>query len=147
MSKLLWIILLILTGAMVLWWGGSAASSLWKYGRLATEAPASATHYEVVPKGSKYALEVRYTYVYQGHTYSGKTLFAKPYYLNHQAATDAKKSLEGMQWTAWVNPHHPEISSIQKIFPFKTTVYAVIVLGIFIYFCFLYWYSQLSARE
>ena len=147
MSKPLWIALLILSGAGALWWGTSTGIALWHYWQIPTEIPAQATHYEVVPRGSKYALEVSYTYVYQGRTFSGKTLLAKPYHLNRTAAMDAKESMEGMEWTAWVNPQHPEISSIQKNFPFKKTLYAVIVLGIFLYFSFLFWYVQFSARE
>lgn len=144
MSKPLWMILLIVTGVASLWWGIRAGIDVWHYTRLATEFEAKVESYEVVPRGSKYAIEARYTYEVQGRTFSGKTVLAKPYQLNRRAAENAIGAMKGMQWTAWVDPHHPKESSLQKIFPFKKTLYAAIVVGIFLYFCFLYWYLQMS---
>jgi len=137
MSKGYWKILLFVTGGLALWWVTTASIDLWSYFRLASAAPAEVQKWEIVPKKSKYTLRASYTYMFDEKKWDGSTVFGKPYHLNKQSAEAEIKRLEGFKWTAWVDPDHPDRSSIDKSFPWRKSFYAVCLLGIFLYFVFL----------
>jgi len=147
MSKALWTILLIVSGALALWRGTEGVIDLYGYLRLGEEVEAEVTHWEMVPKGSKTALEATYSYEYQGKTYEGKTLLSKPYYLNKKAANEAIESGKGMAWIASIDATKPQVSSIDNRFPFTSVFYGVCLVGIFLYFLFLKLYTDHISRS
>lgn len=146
MSKPLWIILFILSGLLALWKSVGAGIELFGYMRLSTEVPAQVTEWEIVPKGSKYGLRGHFSYVIRNEQYVAESVLPQPYFLNRGAALKELEALEGMQWSAWVDPRRPDIAELQKIFPFKQVAYAAILLGIFLYFTLLKIWVHLSTR-
>lgn len=147
MSKPLWILLLSLVGGMALFWSISAGRELLSYGRLGPEVAVQITAWDLVPKGSKYALRASYSYEYGGQKFTGQTEFPKPYHLNKRSAEKEIEQVGGMQWVGWVDARHPEVSSIDKQFPLKKVCYAALLVGIFLYFLYLHFHVELLTRS
>lgn len=147
MSKLLWRILLILTGGLALWRGGDAALAYWDYSRYQVETPVKITAFEIIPKKSQFALKGIYTYNYGGKSFQGSSMLAKPYYLNRASAEMEAQKIQGMEWTVWVDAKKPSASALQKIFPLKSIIYAICLLGIFLYFVYLRFHLLLLSKS
>lgn len=147
MSKPLWKILLIVVGALAVWRGAGATCSLWDYLRLGPEVSAQVSSWELLPKGSKYALEAAFTYSYRGRDFTTQTVFSKPYFLNRASAEEHIQNVSGMSWTAWVDPAHPEHASLERIFPLRELIYALCLVAIFLYFVYLRFHLELLSRS
>ncbi|MBY0529962.1 MAG: hypothetical protein K2P51_07200 [Rhabdochlamydiaceae bacterium] len=133
-----WVILGCVVGAISLWIVGAALFALSNYWKLSTPVPAQVTQWKVVEiSSSSFAVEALYTYEFKKKNYSGSTLFDAPLYLNPYAAASDLKKWEALTWQAWIQPSHPEISSLQRHFPSKKIVHAVLTLGVVVYFLFL----------
>jgi hypothetical protein len=115
----------------------SAALDLWSYSRLEKKSIAKVEKWEVVEKGSKFAIKAHFSFENQGRTYQGKTTFSKPYHLNRLSAEMQIKIYTPQQWPVWYQESHPEHCSIDRIFPFKKCLYSLMVLGVFFYFVYL----------
>lgn len=146
MSKPLWTLLLIFTGALALWRGGVGAFELYQYQRLATEVPAEVKQIEVVPKGSQYALEASYTYAFGSVAYAKAMLLPKPYYLNRASAEKAALDLQAMRWQAYLDPKEPRFSSLEPKFPLKSVFYGLCMVGVFVYFLYLRVHLELLSK-
>ncbi|NGX38342.1 MAG: hypothetical protein K1000chlam2_01515 [Chlamydiae bacterium] len=142
----MWTILLFITGCLALWRCSVAGWDLWQYERLGPEVPASVTSWEMLPKGSQYALRATYSYEYGGKSWTGKTQLRKPYYLNRASAEGEIQKMSGMPWVVWVDADHPKCSSLEKHFPLRELFYAVCLLGIFLYFVYLKIHLELLSR-
>jgi hypothetical protein len=129
------ICLVCVAGAIALWYVGRAVLLLSEYWQLSASVPASATQWEVRERSeSEYLLEATYQYEVKGVSFSGKTLFEKPVYLNAYAATADLAKWKGQPWEVWIRPSHPEISSLERKFPAQALVHALLTLGVGIYF-------------
>ena len=146
MSKALWGILLVLTGVLALWWGVIAVGKNLTYWRLSEEVSATVQEMDIIPRGSKFALRAAYSYSHSGKSFTSSALFKKPYHLNRRSAEQEVEALRGMKWTAWVDTAHPEISSLQKDFPLKESLYAACLICIFFYFLYLKFHLQQFSR-
>lgn len=138
MSKSIWRILLIIAGALMLWTVGSALFPLWNYVRLNALVPAKIENWEIQKVGSEYALIAFFSYEVKGRIYKNQTTFQKPYYLNRYSAEEAVKNAKQKQWQAWVNSENPQISSLERPFPFLKILYSVMTIGVLLYFLYLY---------
>ncbi len=147
MSKPLWSVILILTGMVALWRTGIGAWNLIEYNRFGPEVQAEATRYEIISKGSKYALKAYYTYSYGDKTYASSKVLSKPYYLNKAAAEGEIKKMLGMPWAAWVDPKAPGVSTLELAFPLRDCFYAICSLGVFLYFLYLKIHLELLSRS
>jgi hypothetical protein len=147
MSKPLWMFLFLVIGGLALWRSSTASIGLWEYHRLGPEVAAELTNWELIPKGSKYALEATFRYEYRGKSYNGRTVFGKPYQLNRQSAERQIQRMSGMSWTAWVDARHPQHSSLEKKFPLKESFYALCLLSILLYFVYLRIHLALLERS
>jgi hypothetical protein len=133
-----WMILGCAVAAVALWVVGGALFGLAHYWKLSRPVSAQVVEWKVQEiSPSSFAIEALYTYEVQGKRYSGKTLFDKPIYLNPYAAASDLKKWEALTWQAWIQPSHPEISSLQRNFPSKKIVHALLTLGVVLYFLFL----------
>ena len=138
--------MLFITGCLALWRSSVAGWDLWQYARLGPEVPASVLSWEMVPKGSKYALRASYSYEYAGKSWTGKMLFGKPYHLNRASVEGEIKNMSGMPWVAWVDADHPKYSSLEKKFPLREVFYAGCLLGVFLYFVYLKIHLEFLSR-
>lgn len=126
------LLLLFIAGAFF-WFGGKAIFELWTYYSLGKYAPASVQEWTIEEIGSRCFVTAHYTFELQGKTYQGATRFKDPVFLNRFSAEEGVKKWRELSWYAWYNLQKPEKSSMQKLFPYKSCVYAAIILGVFLY--------------
>lgn len=133
----LWIALLVLSSGVALWFVSVAGIGIWKYISLSKQAPATLTQVEVCElSSSRFAVVAQFYYTVGQETCHGKTIFERPQFMNHFAAEHYAKLLSGKVWKAWYQPSHPCIASLERHFPQKACLHALLTLGVFIYFYF-----------
>jgi len=146
MSKPLWRILLLITGALALWRGTTAGIALWDYLRLGPQVPLQRVEFQVIPKGSKYRIGACYVYLYQNKEFAGKMLFSRVY-LNERSAELGIEELSARTKAVWIDADAPKVSSLQKKFPLRSVFYAACLLGVFLYFCYLKIHLELLSKS
>lgn len=129
-------LILILSGAISLWFSGKALHGAWFYSRLSMVVPAQIHRWEVRKEG-RHRLWASYVYEVQGKLYTGETLFKDPAHLNALAAESDLKKWKEESWAAWVDPKVPSRSSLQRLFPWKSLIYALMSWGVSGYFLVL----------
>lgn len=132
----LWVVLVVISSAVALWFSAQAASALWNYSRLDSTAIAQIEQWGVAPiSSSEFAIEAKYFFLSKkGERFFGKTIFKKPYFLNEPSARATIKGLKNRSWTVWYNSKNPTISSLQKIFPFQACIQAFLTVVVTLYF-------------
>ncbi len=133
----LWAAMLMISGGIALWFSGIAAVDLWKYARLNELTSAEVLSWNVIAlSSSRFAVEVDYQYQVNETLYDGKTLFKSPQFLNRFAAENYVKMLESKRWNTWYRESCPTISSLERGFPQKQCLQALLTVGVFAYFYF-----------
>lgn len=133
----IWVTLLIVSGGIAMWFSGEAVAKLWKYSRLDSRAPASVLNWEVRDLPSaRFAVAAAYSFEIKGFSYEGETVFEYPQFLNRYAAENCLKLLEAQRWQAWYRGDSPSLSSLEKEFPQKQCLQALLTVGVFAYFFF-----------
>jgi len=131
------IILIALAGAIALWFVGKASWEIWEYVSLASEQKTESIQWEIREiNASKFLFSASYIYQVEGKKYAGKSLLHSPAYLNRPSAEAELKERQMRAWNVWFDPAHPAHSSLQRSFPLKSSCYALLTLGIFLYFLF-----------
>ncbi len=133
----LWVILLVVSGGIAVWFSGVALVSLWKYSLLNAQAPAQILNWQVCDlSSSRYAVSADYQFTINGVVYDGKTVFENPHYLNRFAAEHSIRHHSNHSWKAWYRESNPLRSSLEREFPMKKCLHALLTLGVFGYFFF-----------
>ncbi len=132
-----WLALLVVAGAVFLWFGGLTLFELWGYFRLPAHTKATIERWEIEEQSSKFFLVANYFYEIEGEKYTGSCRIKEPKFLNRFAAEDELKQWQRYDWSVWYNPHAPKISSLQKLFPYKHLIYALCSFGLLVYFFLL----------
>ncbi len=106
----------------------------WQYVRLDGVAAISSVEWNVHTNSEEsHQIKADYTYSYRGHEYSGMTVFAKPVFINHLGAEYALKDFANESHQVYVSTTDPELSSLERNFPMKELISAVILWGIIVY--------------
>jgi hypothetical protein len=133
----LWVVLLVISGGIVVWFSSIAAGGMWKYFRLNAQVPVKILKWEVQElSSSRFALEAHYRYDVRDVPYEGKTVFESPQFLNRFAAENYMKIHGSKWWQTWYSASRPGYSSLEKKFPKKECSQALLTLGVFVYFFF-----------
>jgi hypothetical protein len=133
----LWVVLLIVSGGITLWFSGFALVGAWKYVRLNSQTPATVVNWQVQDiTSSRFAIEADYSFEVNGATFKGKTIFDNPQFLNRFAAENYIRLLQGKQWKTWYRESNPNITSLEREFPQKNCLQALLTVGVFAYFYF-----------
>jgi hypothetical protein len=133
----LWLILLVVSGAISLWFSGIAVGGMWKFLRLNAQASVKILNWQVQElSSSRFALEAEYQFEVDGVTHLGKTIFKKPQFLNRFAAENYMRIHGSKSWETWYQMRHPTYNSLEKEFPQKQSLQALLTLGVFVYFFF-----------
>jgi hypothetical protein len=101
----------LLPGAIFLWLTWGAFQDLWLYWHLHAPVRSAVEKVELIERGSKFELKV----CFQNRTCH----LGKPYHLNRPSAERAAQALEGKIVEFWIDPQNPQISAIEKTFPYK----------------------------
>ncbi len=131
------VLLLVIAGAAFLWFGGKAIFELWGYSCLQKHTSATILEWKIEEKGGKSFITLHYSFELGERKYEGETRFKEPIFLNTLSAESEMKRWQSYTWAAWYDRDRPDRSSLQKLFPYKSSVYALIVLGVFGYFLLL----------
>jgi len=128
-------ILLSLTGVIALCFAVQAVRLGVQCVRLDSRTNAESVVWEVVMRSaSHYILAARYTYHVNGQEYQGRTECKTPFYFNYYAAVREMKARESEGFFTWYQKSRPSFASLQKQFPKKECIYAVLTFGVFLYF-------------
>lgn len=131
-------LLTLLSGGIALYFLVIALFHLGGYFSLEARAPATVQQWSVIKKSSSaFAIEAVYTFEAQGKTVTGQTIFSKPHHLNHPSAERHIEIFSTRPWSVWYSPQDPMHSSLEKTFPTKKLVYALMALGVFGYFLYV----------
>lgn len=116
----------------------TASYSLYQWSGKTHRAWATVEMWRVIELGpSKFAIEAEYSFTHEGQSYSGMTRFARPYHYNRPAAErEIQRKIEDRS-VAFYDPSHPNRSALERFFPLKNTLYAMLTLGVFLYFVLL----------
>lgn len=137
-----WFLLVFISGAIALWFCSLAIMGSWNYLRLAGKTTALVDTWEVQEiNSSRFQVLAHYSYQVLEKSYQGQTFFKEPSYHNRPSAEADIQKLKDFEWDVWFDPKHPEVSSLQRIFPFKDCIYGLLTLGVFIYFLILRYFT------
>jgi len=131
-------ILLGLSTLCALYFTLSATFSLYAHSRLKERAwPTVSSRRIIELSTSQFAIEADYSFEYKKTVYSGMTRFAKPYSFNRPAAEKEIKIIQEEPVIVHFDPKNPAFSSLQRKFPLKKCLHALLTVGVALYFLFL----------
>ena len=124
---------------------GRAAYRVWGYLRLDGSAPVKVERWEVERLGTdRYGLVAHYTFDYQGQPVTTSSHWRGKRLLNRMAAEAKIVRLKEAPLVAYFPVKHPEEAVLERTFPLKACIYALVALGIMIYFYILALYVRRS---
>ena len=136
-----WLAFLTVLTLIVLWYCGVAIYRTYEYIRLTAQTNAEV--YEWAPKeisGDVFAAHAYYTFDVKGTQYKGEDVLPSPLYRNTWAIEQEIPKLSKEKRIVWFDPTNPLHSSLQKRFPLKECVSAIVLLGLLLYFVGLGFY-------
>jgi len=86
---------------------------------------------------ASFYVDVNYTFLANGKTYSGSSHSSERYFLNRWAAEENIKEIAVHAPKVWYDPQNPHYSSLIKKFPARDIGTALALLGLLIYFVWL----------
>jgi hypothetical protein len=133
-----WIAILALVGAIALWFCAKALYQVYDYVRFDSQTVAEVESWSVEQVGSdRFALRAVYGFQVGEELYEGESYVPKLVFLNALAAKRRIEELESGGWAVWYRSRNPALSRLGKVFPYKQCAYALILLGVMVYFIFL----------
>ena len=133
----LWLILLVVSGAISIWFSGVAIGGMWKFFYLNAQSQVKILNWQVQElSSSRFALEAEYQFEINNAVYNGKTIFERPQFLNRFAAENYMRMNGSKSWETWYRADNPASNSLEKEFPRKQCLQALLTLGVFVYFFF-----------
>ncbi|MEI8365335.1 MAG: hypothetical protein WCF65_02860 [Parachlamydiaceae bacterium] len=137
----LWQAFLGIVALATLWYSCIAAYRYYSYSRLDGHAETSTISWIIEEHATDtFTLKANYQFTANQAVHHGTTRYPDDNYLNQWAAEQAAKSNTKHPWTVWYDQSHPDTSSLQKNFPFKECLSAIILWGLLLYFLWLGFY-------
>lgn len=140
-------VVLFLSGliGVALWFSIQAGVDLVRYLRIDRSVEPETISWEVEQQGrSHFRLRAHFSFVVDGERFESEALLPRRGYRNHWAAAAAKEKLEGE--LIWYAPSNPELTVLRRAFPVKSSVHALMILGILLYFAWIGLYVTRSRR-
>lgn len=140
-----WLAFLSFLGAIVLWFMILAARDVYTYLSLSAHTQALEMVWSVEQRASdKFVLAAKYLYAVDGLTLASEDSFATPFFLNPWSAEKALLEFSSKKWMVWYSPRNPLHTSLQKHFPWKSTISAGLLLAVLGYF---FWLGRYVAKQ
>lgn len=135
--RYIWNFFYAFIGIVAVWFTLSALYQLYSYFSLTEETSAKTIEWSVIEiTDEKYILGTKYSYSVNGVEHSGDSRMSSLSFRNAWAAEQAIPRYAKQAWTVWFSPTNPDYSTMQKSFPFKDCLSAILLWGILGYF---YW--------
>jgi hypothetical protein len=129
-----WILFLSLIILGVLGYTTHTLIKVWQYIRLDQQIEAQHIQWSVLPISDESFIPfATYFFNVHGKNYQGQARWQESY-LNQWAAQEAIGRLEKNRPLVWFDSSAPEISSLQKLFPIKESLYSLLLWTLGIYF-------------
>jgi hypothetical protein len=142
LPRYFWIVVFAPFALAALWFSWPAYRELYTYSVLTAHTKAQSVHWSVIElSDERYVLQGNYIFRVEGGEHAGSTILDRLPYRNAWAANKAIPEHAEKQWEVWYSPKNLLYSSLQKNFPFKECVSAIILWGLLIYFIALKLYS------
>jgi hypothetical protein len=139
-KNILWKAFLAAIFVTTLWYTIVAVYRYNDYSSLQTQAPVTEIQWQTIEDSSEsFSLQAHYRYEFNGKSFTGSSPW-KEVYRNSWAAEQDIKEFSKVKWKVWIDPNHPDHSSLQKYFPFKECISSALLWGIFLYFLSLGFY-------
>ncbi len=138
----LWIFFLSLMMLSIAVYSIRTSYQLWQYLRLDKQISAQHIQWSVAAlSDEEFAPLARYQFNLKGTIYEGETLW-KETYLNQSTAQEAILRLSSSSPSIWYDSSSPYLSSLQKNFPFKESIYTLLLWILGLYFLGLGYYTN-----
>lgn len=129
-----WIAFLSLIGLCAMGYTLYAGMQLYHYIRLADRLIPQQVEWSIAKLGEDaFAPEARYQFSLEGKTYQGQTIWHTRY-LNAWAANEAAEKLKQHTLPVWFDASSPQVSTMDRHFPLKATLYLIMLWGLLLYF-------------
>lgn len=129
---------MLILGFVVCGYTGTALWRWYGYISLSKQAKVETVEWSIVERGSSsYVMNGKYRFDLQGTKFEGETDFSDDNYLNGWSAEQGLKNYQAKSWNVWYQPSNPHYSSLQKKFPLKECLSAVVMWGLWFYFFWL----------
>lgn len=136
----IWILFISVIILLVVGYTGYAFVEIWKYIRLDRRVEAQEIHWSVISLSDDAFIPfAQYSFKANDKNYRGQAEWQETY-LNEWAAHEAVGRLEQSPPQVWFDSKDPDISALQKNFPFKISFYALLLWILGIYFVGLGYY-------
>ncbi|NGX60706.1 MAG: hypothetical protein K940chlam9_00173 [Chlamydiae bacterium] len=137
-----WVSFVLLVSVTALWFVVKGGHAFYNYVQLDVTTIAKVESFEVVELGTEqFALQVGYTYEYKGREYTGQNPLGSSFPNPWAAQKALEKRGELEEIPIWISSKHPTRSVLEKHFPAKRVLSALVLLGLVIYFVVLGLYT------
>ena len=128
-NQRLWMGFLIIVIGLGCYFCAKAGIQVYQYVSLDSRTPALVSRWEVESLGKdRYGLDATYSYEVQGERLEQTCLLPKKEFRNRFAAEKGAIQAAAGQWYAWYSSKNPDLSRLEKVFPFKSCLYAAFVV-------------------
>jgi hypothetical protein len=135
-----WLLFISLIILGVLGYTTYTLTQVWQYMRLDQQTEAQQIQWSVLPISDESFIPFAiYSFRIHGKSYQGETRWQESY-LNQWAAQEAIVRLEKNPPPVWFDSSAPQVSSLQKLFPLKESLYSLLLWILGIYFLGLGYY-------
>ncbi len=135
--RIVWFGILLLIFSSASWYIFKAGKSIYHYKQLSEEVPVLMEKVEVEKlRENSYAILARFSYSFNQKDFQAEARLSERY-PNPWAAESALRRIEGKSGVAWLNPNRPQQVTLERSFPYKTTISGVVLIGLMIYFMIL----------
>ncbi len=123
------------------WYTGVAIYRYYHYTQLKSRVHLTSSEWKVHEKAEdEFYLETHYAFTDGLKQYEGEASWPQEFYRNSWAAEKDIPYFKNKYAMVWYNPHNPHISSLQKRFPLKEALSAIVLWGLLVYFLWLGFY-------
>jgi hypothetical protein len=135
-----WILFMSVIILGVLGYTAHTLIKVWRYMRLDKQTEAQNIQWSVVSSSEDAFIPfANYSFTIDSKSYHGQTRWQEVY-LNQWTAQEAIARLERSPPPVWFDSASPEVSSLQKHFPLKESIYSILLWLLGIYFLGLGYY-------
>jgi hypothetical protein len=129
-----WLILLLIICCLAFWFIYKAGREIYAYYQLNVQKEAHIDRWSIKElKSDRFVVLAHYDFDYKGKSYQGEGQVGN-FFPNPWAAQEAQKKFASRKWMVWLNSNDPAKSAIEKHFPLKKTLSALILIGLALYF-------------
>jgi hypothetical protein len=132
-----WLAFLSVLILITFWFCGKAGFELYDYLSLSRSSNIQHIDWKVQEvKSNHFVICATYDFTVDGIEYNSNTVLSS-IYPNYWAAHSIMQDLMNETRIVWYNPHNVSYSALEKSFPMKASVSAIILISLLVYFIFL----------